>query len=737
MEDVFDAAWKASPTPSGNITVDAELATLIDVHGLGLLDESGQLRRLLLQACPDGRREVAAILAAMSADIPNRLRRADDDEKLPALLKECSQYLQDHGSFDAEWASWAVRAWAHALALPTIGLGAGTPTTALSPPGPAPSPPSSARSDARGRAPDTDASATKSPLTQPDSDVASSFARMRETAPSSTISLASGAMNIPRTQREPIVPEFDRPMQRATDDASRREPTFEGVPHDALAFADTMPFAQRLDEETAAPETSTADTVALRDADAGRRDRVDFDLPIDPEVDDVWPSQVAASTAEQRVDEADAVDETATNDEPKIEVDPRVGIDAEHPPLFVEPLFTDHDIQRIARSGPEATPHPQTSMFADRARPMEPEPIDAFAPTRQGFADDDEPTVRMPEAMAPSPWGHSEDTTPRRFRTPLLVGVVALVVALVVVFNLDALRRFVSPTTVASTARDGSSASGTVASSATTTATDRASGTPPAADTKVVIAPTDPVKTPDAPAAATTSPGATTSAPEPSTAPHAQEARATTEEPPKQSAAVDVPPSTKQTAPTTRTTTPPVIARVEIPRIDEGSPFSVTLRVAGDARDVASVERRIVESGGSWPRMAVVTRTSDVRRTGNSVVVPFRAMDAPAHATIAFTVIGRDGSRSEAKTATIALGSKAAAAPTVVTAAGCTASTCGTVIEAREVEPGVDTRATVYQVVVRLDDHATQAFTAPYRLQIGSRVRVAAGRVYPVVSNDR
>ena len=121
MEDVFDAAWQAGPAASQG-RIEAELGSLVDIYGQSLLDDPEQVRRLLLQSCPDALRHVMALVDAVQAGVPNRLHGAKDDAALSPLLHDSVRHLRERASLDDAWATWAVRTWAHALALPTIGL---------------------------------------------------------------------------------------------------------------------------------------------------------------------------------------------------------------------------------------------------------------------------------------------------------------------------------------------------------------------------------------------------------------------------------------------------------------------------------------------------------------------------------------------------------------------------------------------------------------------------------------
>ncbi len=120
--DIVRNATGHGPSASPDASVEAELASLVDVYGLAILQVPDQIKLRLAQACPGAQRQIDAVLSALAADVPQRLRKAHDDERLQGLLQQLVQRVEDHGSLDAATASWAVRAWAHALALPTESL---------------------------------------------------------------------------------------------------------------------------------------------------------------------------------------------------------------------------------------------------------------------------------------------------------------------------------------------------------------------------------------------------------------------------------------------------------------------------------------------------------------------------------------------------------------------------------------------------------------------------------------
>ena len=175
---------------------------------------------------------------------------------------------------------------------------------------------------------------------------------------------------------------------------------------------------------------------------------------------------------------------------------------------------------------------------------------------------------------------------------------------------------------------------------------------------------------------------------------------------------------------------PPVIVRVETPRIVEGAPFAVSLQVAGDARDIVAVERTFGGSSGSWPRSGRVT-TALQRLARDRVAVPFRAMDAPARTVVSFVAVARDGTRSAPQRAVLEVAGPGLPTGGPGSGAACTSSTCGTVVDAEQLGEDPATGITTYRVVVRLDDGRRLSSSATYRLQTGSRVQLVDGRFVP------
>jgi|GEM_PF-3577424 len=568
MEDVFDAAWREHPA-SHDTQVDAELASLIDIRGLGLVDDAAQLRQLLLQACPDAQRHIGALLAALTAQVPTRLIAAKDDDTLPELLRGSIRHLQEQAGLDADWAEWAVRAWAHAFALPTAGLdGPGVVAAAALP------------------------------------SFASPIASARPPRADGFDHVGAGT----------IGGLWDRSPVRATDPqpASRdaREPT----------LRNTEDFAAARSEPGFAIEAGAEPS------------------PVPP----------------PHFDEG---------------------------PMLVEPLFPDRSAESLAPATPED---------------------DAIAPT---WVDHARPAELRTRSMA----------------GPVVMVTLVLVVAAIAWFALEG--------TPWSTPATGTPSSSPAPSAAATNAPTTAPTTP-----SVAATPPPPTTAPDTAQneAAAGQPGGNAAAPPATTGNDATSTAGAPETAPATPAPVASAPVEADAArpsPARR----PAISRVDVPSIVEGAPFAVGIQFGTSVRDVASVERRVVDSGGAWPKMPTQFQASGLQRSSDRMLlVPFRAMDAPSHATVEFVAIGRDGVRSEARRVTIALNQPDPAIAALEIPAACTSATCGVVVESREIEPEVGTRGAIYQLTVRMDDRQMVTSTAPYRLQVGSRARLAGTRFVPV-----
>lgn len=134
MDEQSDATTSDAP-PRARAVVEAALATAIDQYGPALFFDPNRLRDLLAQSTTEAPRAIDLLIDALAEDVPQKLIAADIGE-LPALLPRLVQRLVKNRGVERGPATWTVRTWAHALALPTKSLDA--PSRALPMPVPEP-----------------------------------------------------------------------------------------------------------------------------------------------------------------------------------------------------------------------------------------------------------------------------------------------------------------------------------------------------------------------------------------------------------------------------------------------------------------------------------------------------------------------------------------------------------------------------------------------------------------------
>ena len=66
-------------------TIGAKLKSLLDRYGIGLLGESGRLRGLLHDDCPQAKREVSVLMQALEERVPQDLMRVHSGEPIQSL----------------------------------------------------------------------------------------------------------------------------------------------------------------------------------------------------------------------------------------------------------------------------------------------------------------------------------------------------------------------------------------------------------------------------------------------------------------------------------------------------------------------------------------------------------------------------------------------------------------------------------------------------------------------------
>jgi hypothetical protein len=107
--------------------VDRVLSSAMDLYGPAVLREPARLRLYLQTQCPAAAREIGAVMAALGEGVPQAMLAAHSEEDIDVLLPLLIDRLA--AKLPIKGAEWAVRAWAHALAMSTRALDA--PPTAV------------------------------------------------------------------------------------------------------------------------------------------------------------------------------------------------------------------------------------------------------------------------------------------------------------------------------------------------------------------------------------------------------------------------------------------------------------------------------------------------------------------------------------------------------------------------------------------------------------------------------
>ena len=118
MNDPFNA----STEPDGGATIASSLSTIIDRFGPAIFFRPEEVRLQLRQDCPDANREIDLVLATLAHGVPQRLLAAHGDAAVVRMSSESVDRLTADPAFDRATATWSVRTWAIALALPVADL---------------------------------------------------------------------------------------------------------------------------------------------------------------------------------------------------------------------------------------------------------------------------------------------------------------------------------------------------------------------------------------------------------------------------------------------------------------------------------------------------------------------------------------------------------------------------------------------------------------------------------------
>jgi len=114
-------------TASGNLydpNIGSALRSLVDRYGVSLIGESGRLRGLLQDECPQAKREISVLLQALEERVPQDLMRVHSGEPIASLSPRLAKRLSDEKAMSPHASRWAVATWAQGLGLETaLGLG--------------------------------------------------------------------------------------------------------------------------------------------------------------------------------------------------------------------------------------------------------------------------------------------------------------------------------------------------------------------------------------------------------------------------------------------------------------------------------------------------------------------------------------------------------------------------------------------------------------------------------------
>ncbi len=188
-------------------------------------------------------------------------------------------------------------------------------------------------------------------------------------------------------------------------------------------------------------------------------------------------------------------------------------------------------------------------------------------------------------------------------------------------------------------------------------------------------------------------------------------------------------------APPAEPALPPMLVNIATPAsVVVGKPFSLTMWMQRGGDEMASIERRVIDS---VPKAAVEDRTTPMSGLeslpGGAWRYPVEAIRTASRSTVEFTVVDRDGARSAPRRVVI----EAVAVASEARAVACSRSTCGSIVAVRDAETGAEGAALAktgarnkpVEVIVRTDDRGIHALVAQGRWKVGARVRLDGARL--------
>ena len=182
---------------------------------------------------------------------------------------------------------------------------------------------------------------------------------------------------------------------------------------------------------------------------------------------------------------------------------------------------------------------------------------------------------------------------------------------------------------------------------------------------------------------------------------------------------------------------PAIVDVIAPPGLVAGMPFTLTIDFTPGESTIASVERKPIGADETSDATGRVTSIAALASPKDGTLrYPFEAIASASRTTYAFTLVDRDGGRSEPKEVVIDVAEPkrtvTAVAATTTPAASveptaCTRANCGSVVSVREID-----RSKNYEVLLRMDDRSIQTLVTKNPPKVGARVRGADRRPAPV-----
>lgn len=98
-----------------NNAARVQLVAIVRQDGINILENEQRLRGLLMDKCPEARREMNVVLAALQEKVPHKLHEPSPDIPKASRIATQTQRLVDTRGLDREVAKWAVETWVVAL----------------------------------------------------------------------------------------------------------------------------------------------------------------------------------------------------------------------------------------------------------------------------------------------------------------------------------------------------------------------------------------------------------------------------------------------------------------------------------------------------------------------------------------------------------------------------------------------------------------------------------------------